>query len=363
MRWLLIILFFYGWGASSNAGVLIPDSSDAAVSAPVGASSIENLMIIAPTTAYLFYASALKSKLISPDEFEPIASIFDVIQQTKIFVNGQGPCLDNYNSKVDGSNYSAISNSICISSKNLGEKLNFNNAWAQMMALAIREYAHYAGVDPDQADKIQQLALNHLNINAEYRNPFEFVSEFSNGWLDFLKVINTALSTQNELTKQQVLAFATGNQDYADLYFRFLESAGYKAHLFAVETPSQEKAMALVLLKWEIVRLGIYSSIADVTAIRENYEAAFVGKEQVSVEEFIAKYADKFVVPEFSEPTNSVVSKISEPKDYAAALANLKTEYTLVHHAIFDVYAKLLNPEMIVISSQPVATAAPSSSL
>lgn len=82
-------------------------------------------------------------------------SILDVIRKNKLSLVEDQACKDSEGRAVDGSVFGAEENSICISVKNLSEKLSADQARAQTIGLVAHEYSHLVGFDEEKAQALQ----------------------------------------------------------------------------------------------------------------------------------------------------------------------------------------------------------------
>lgn len=101
-----------------------------------------------------------------------------------IHEESQGPCFDEQNSPKDGSTSGPTPRTaVCISTFNLSKKLQRQGAEAHLAALVAHEYAHLAGADEAQAQKVQKDVLRRF-ANSSYDaalNYSRFVDMSSSG--------------------------------------------------------------------------------------------------------------------------------------------------------------------------------------
>lgn len=90
-------------------------------------------------------------------------SILDVIRKNKLSLVFDGPCRDSAGRAVDGSVFGSEENSICISVKNLSEKLSVEQARTQTLGLVAHEYSHLVGFDEEAAQALQDEMISFFS--------------------------------------------------------------------------------------------------------------------------------------------------------------------------------------------------------
>ena len=120
----------------------------------------EVAQILSQARLEVYMALALKEQTVEnfpwPELFSGDDNIYQLIYQTQIYGN-KSDCHDSFGNSRDGSIHSPVPNTICISLKNLSEKLTVDNARAQILALVAHEYSHLKGFDEEKATALQNM--------------------------------------------------------------------------------------------------------------------------------------------------------------------------------------------------------------
>lgn len=95
-------------------------------------------------------------KLLSADK-----AIFEKVKTVQVNVRTDGPCIDPDKNETDGS---AADGSICISASRIQEKLIRDEVYVQTIALMAHEMSHLVGLNEDEANWLQNLALEKLVV-------------------------------------------------------------------------------------------------------------------------------------------------------------------------------------------------------
>lgn len=90
-----------------------------------------------------------------PELFQEPKTVFNFIRDYEIFANSDD-CYDSHGAPTDGSIYSPLAGTICISVGRLAKKLTTDNVRAQVLALVIHEYSHLKGFDEAKAAALQK---------------------------------------------------------------------------------------------------------------------------------------------------------------------------------------------------------------
>ncbi|MGK5085547.1 hypothetical protein WDW37_19845 [Bdellovibrionota bacterium FG-1] len=196
-----LLMFGLGSGSVVLAGDGSGTSGGGGITPPEGVSSawIKNSIRQSRLSLYLYFNSQAKLYRASPSPvgkllFEGAHTVFEMIQTTSIELNEEGPCLDPAHEEKDGAAPGSQPNSICISVKNLAQKLNSDNYWNQTIALVGHEFSHLLGANEAQALEIQKSIIEAYrkipkNLPGDLRiqmpTPFERVL----GWSRFVKTM------------------------------------------------------------------------------------------------------------------------------------------------------------------------------
>lgn len=126
-------------------------------------------------------------------------NVIDKIRNYGIYA-APGSCYDANHNEVDGSIYSPIKNTICISTQRLGEKLTIENVRTQTIALVGHEYAHLQGLNEEQASYIQKMLIERALTRfdeKDVRNKIGWVGYYLKNTADELdRAIAACLLTQ-----------------------------------------------------------------------------------------------------------------------------------------------------------------------
>lgn len=155
-----------------------------------------------------------------PQLFQGDKNIYDIIFQYPIY-GSKDDCHDSFGNSKDGSIHSPAVGTLCISLKNLSQKLTIDNARPQILALVAHEYSHLKGFDEDEAIALQKWfikvfansssdqALNVLDYMtrqaldiADYVQFYNTKPKAEMTW-DFLCFISDKIETSLIITEQQ----------------------------------------------------------------------------------------------------------------------------------------------------------------
>ena len=89
-------------------------------------------------------------------------SIHDALKKVKLDVTDEKPCFDSENKPVDGSIFHKNKKAVCISAKNIADKVHFNEIKAQSAALIIHEYTEVIGLTEEGAIEVQKISLDEF---------------------------------------------------------------------------------------------------------------------------------------------------------------------------------------------------------
>lgn len=130
------------------------------VTNPIGNDQIQHILSWVRRDLYLYFNKLSMYPYPTDPRIDNIKDrIQEVIEKTRIYSSYEG-CRNKFGNDVDGSIYSPIPDSICISSKNLGKKLTIENAKPQTAALVAHEYAHLLGYNEEDATVVQNWVLS-----------------------------------------------------------------------------------------------------------------------------------------------------------------------------------------------------------
>lgn len=116
------------------------------------------------------YQDFLAGRL-SPVENDLYAKLFSsnsqdlnsVMKKYSVYVDDKSPCYSSDRTPVDGSIYSSVPNSVCISAVAFAEKVDYPQVTKQSIALMLHEYGEVSGLSEDDAVTLQKSALVDLH--------------------------------------------------------------------------------------------------------------------------------------------------------------------------------------------------------
>lgn len=107
---------------------------------------------------------------------EPILKqgvIFKTIKNTRLIVVDGNSCFGSNGEPTDGSFFKDKKKAICISAKNLAEKVHHKELKPQTLALMMHEYSEMLGFSEDEAVSVQKIVLEDLkNSGAAFRSEY-----------------------------------------------------------------------------------------------------------------------------------------------------------------------------------------------
>ncbi len=99
--------------------------------------------------------------------------IFKAIQNTKLIIQDDHSCFGANGEPTDGSFFKDKKNAICISAKNIAEKVHHKELKPQTLALMMHEYSEMMGFSEDNAIGVQKIVLDDLkNSGATFSNGY-----------------------------------------------------------------------------------------------------------------------------------------------------------------------------------------------
>ena len=94
--------------------------------------------------------------------FSSEKNIFKTLKETKIIVEEEKSCFGKDGEPTDGSFFNSKKKAICISAKNIAEKVHHTELKPQALALMAHEYAEVMGLSEDEAVQVQKIVLDDL---------------------------------------------------------------------------------------------------------------------------------------------------------------------------------------------------------
>lgn len=329
-------------GISGGGGEILPEN-------PIGNYSIESMLREAKAVAY-YYFSTTKRQPISVKTYAPI---FEIIKNTNIAIQSTGPCYDSHGVAMDGSVYSDIPNTICISSYQLGKKLSESNAWLQTMALVIHEYSHLIGTTEEQADEIQKQAIYQLNSKAllPLRSTTDIFNVFFDEWNSFQQRIPNLKELKTDDDYRALSAFLNIGSGLSvdDTYNNHLIHSDF---IFSVMSIDDHNLVRTLLTKLKIIQIGVDLSFDQ--EIRNKYYDIFGDKNEMKLKDFMKEFDPAGEYNEgFSKKFDYVkgitIIKINKynhaefRNNVVASLNSLKSDFYIVYKNIKNTYVKLLD--------------------
>ena len=171
-------------GMTSGGGGNIPAKT-------IGVKVVSEIIANIPRDMKLFFNTQTDS---TPESqifqvfFQAHPDIFELLQSIEVRDSQDAPCFFE-NTPTDGSYHSE--QGICISSFRLGKALDEVNAYAQIMGLAVHEYAHAIGESEEKAVALQLATMTQLAGAS-------------------LKAVNHMLKTTNEVLEELDATINTG---------------------------------------------------------------------------------------------------------------------------------------------------------
>lgn len=92
----------------------------------------------------------------------PEKNIDQVMKSYKIHIEDEEPCFTSDNVAVDGSIFSEKTNSVCISSLTIAQKVDHSEVLKQSAALVLHELSEVSGLTDDDAIHLQKIALDEI---------------------------------------------------------------------------------------------------------------------------------------------------------------------------------------------------------
>ena len=344
---LIILTFNVAWAGGISGG-----GGGTVIQKPIGKSRIENLLTQARLVSYEYFNSSAGTKSLKaiskPTGNDGTASLI----KTKIYIERESSCRDRDQVEVDGSVVSPVPDTVCISSKNLGEKLSDDNAFAQTMALVIHEYSHLLGASEEEAVSIQNAALEELNGHdsskyrggdAAYRDLHDAIGKL----VDRVprKSLNPDLTLSDKLDYGKLLSFL--NIAPMDLDAPWMYDLGLPDNLF-LNTKLRAQLYTL-LVKWRFIKLGYdvlnfgNAVLSPVDKVNE-YKQAFLEKKELNVLDLF-KEVDPRSYDNWKLPSSNVtVLKIEDEKDIVESTEALSNELIQVMKDTTVLYFSLIAP-------------------
>lgn len=183
----------FAGGISGGGGDLIPSEQ-------VGSQALDEMINVARMQLVLYFNYLDENRDRLPTAYENLIGRDDdmlyKVRRQKIYSNNKGPCLDINGVEVDGSIYPVNKTGICISTFNLGKKLNKDNARIQLLGLVAHEYSHLAGANEAQATEVQKDVLNRLSDSSN-----SGAMRFLNDYARLIRNAQYAIRDMNKLLK------------------------------------------------------------------------------------------------------------------------------------------------------------------
>jgi len=206
---------------------------------PVTELEIVNILIKARLEVFMVLSlQSLRTDFPWPELFEGEETIFDVIFQYRIYAS-QATCRDLHGNPTDGSIYSPVYKTICISVGNLTKKLTTDSVRAQVLALVVHEYSHLKGFDEAKARSLQ-FWFTPVFANAssaQANNLLEFMSQQTADIANYVEYNNDNRKTPGfELSwdyicfvsEKMLTALTIFDQQFTDNPFSVSQSELYK---------------------------------------------------------------------------------------------------------------------------------------
>ena len=89
-------------------------------------------------------------------------NIFKTIKETKVIVEEDRSCFGKDGEPTDGSFFNSTKKAICISAKNIAEKVHHEELKPQALALMAHEYSEVMGLTDTEAVEVQKIVLDDL---------------------------------------------------------------------------------------------------------------------------------------------------------------------------------------------------------
>lgn len=120
---------------------------------------------------FVLHSSGMSAewKTLNPKLFNSSNDIFKVIEKISIEVRADAPCYDSSGDVVEGSIFSNYSDSICISSLLLAQKLDVYNYEYETAALILHELSHLLGATESEAVSVQVSYIQNMRANSYSR--------------------------------------------------------------------------------------------------------------------------------------------------------------------------------------------------
>ena len=143
-------------------------------------------------------------------------TILDIYAKAKIEIRSTEPCYDAEGKPWDGSVYASTPGAVCISSFTMAPKLSERNVASETMALIIHELSHQLGANEDEAQAIQNDAINAFSkVDLEnYRFNMIGVAMWANG--PFKEVAQKAIASPAQFVGKEI-------QELSRVMYAFLQ--------------------------------------------------------------------------------------------------------------------------------------------
>ena len=159
-------------GVSGGGGHVINPSTPETYQDP---KQIEEMIkcTIKPVQAYLLKKHAeYQYGLLPADQAKAFGKVFtapksihEAFKKVKMDVPDEQSCFDYDNQPVDGSIFHENKRQVCISAKNIADKVRIDEVKAQSGALIIHEYSEIVGLNEEEAVELQKISLEDFTKN------------------------------------------------------------------------------------------------------------------------------------------------------------------------------------------------------
>lgn len=281
-------------GISGGGGGSIPEN-------PAGKHLIEEILKDANGELLMIFQGEQEKEgnLFGDELYNGERTIYDVIRSTKIGIKRDGPCIGLDGKEYDGSVVGPTSDSICISVKNLSEKLSKDNAHRQTLALVAHEYGHLLGLDEEAATRLQKFMIYHFEDYVQRRER-GFFFDIIDAWRDRLSSVRTYVTTSSMVflspSPSDELKWINACSLSRTLEKNFNDRLQFLDRKFASYLPvpkyqyqTDTNEMTLKFLGYRAASCGLQEESSQEQfdlEVFKHYLNAFEGKEKVNVVEF-----------------------------------------------------------------------------
>ncbi|MGZ3769646.1 MAG: hypothetical protein ACXVCP_08585 [Bdellovibrio sp.] len=260
-----------GGMSGGGGGTIITD--------PVGNEAIEQILTSSRRDLYLYFNKLSMYPYPTDNRIDNIKNrIQQIIADITIYPSYEG-CNDKAGNDVDGSIYSPVQASICISIKNLGKKLTRDNAQAQTIALVGHEYAHLLGYSEEDAVFIQNWILSAFS-NFSTAQSYEVLENVERIFQNINLNIDEAIQ-QNKKLDFNRFCFVTENID-SEIRKLGEQAENGAVSFFRQETFTARNSYVLKIIALKEAVCGFSSYHPQRDTYKKNYAEYFRNKKQIT---------------------------------------------------------------------------------